>query len=104
MDSPQFHIVSPLIHFVLFPTISIIIFSFCAPPKLFVSQPVVHQFYQTRVIDEFVLRGNAATLKCLVPSFVADFIDVEAWLDEEGVEIVRPLADESMGIPLIALN
>ncbi|XP_030242125.1 Down syndrome cell adhesion molecule-like protein Dscam2 isoform X24 [Drosophila navojoa] len=57
---------------------------------------VVHQFYQTRVIDEFVLRGNAATLKCLVPSFVADFIDVEAWLDEEGVEIVRPLADESM--------
>ncbi|XP_032292769.1 cell adhesion molecule Dscam1 isoform X12 [Drosophila virilis] len=57
---------------------------------------VVHQFYQTRVIDEFVLRGNSATLKCLVPSFVADFIDVEAWLDEEGVEIIRPLPDESM--------
>jgi len=57
----------------------------------------VHQFYQTRVIDEFVLRGNSATLKCLVPSFVADFIDVEAWLDEEGVEITRPLPDESIG-------
>ncbi|XP_034142396.1 Down syndrome cell adhesion molecule-like protein Dscam2 isoform X3 [Drosophila guanche] len=56
---------------------------------------VVHQFYQTRVIDEFVLRGNAATLKCLVPSFVADFIDVEAWIDEEGVEIQRPLPTES---------
>lgn len=57
----------------------------------------MHQFYQTRVIDEFVLRGNSATLKCLVPSFVADFIDVEAWLDEEGVEITRPLPDESTG-------
>lgn len=62
----------------------------------------MHQFYQTRVIDEFVLRGNSATLKCLVPSFVADFIDVEAWLDEEGVEIIRPLPDESMGIALNA--
>ncbi|KRF98080.1 uncharacterized protein Dwil_GK22019, isoform AQ [Drosophila willistoni] len=57
---------------------------------------VVHQFYQTRVIDEFVLRGNSATLKCLVPSFVADFIDVEAWLDEENVEIVRPLPDDKL--------
>ncbi|XP_037715224.1 Down syndrome cell adhesion molecule-like protein Dscam2 isoform X13 [Drosophila subpulchrella] len=58
---------------------------------------VVHQFYQTRVIDEFVLRGNSATLKCLVPSFVADFIDVEGWIDEEGVEIRRPLPDDSIG-------
>nr|XP_044249302.1 Down syndrome cell adhesion molecule-like protein Dscam2 isoform X11 [Drosophila takahashii] len=57
---------------------------------------VVHQFYQTRVIDEFVLRGNSATLKCLVPSFVADFIDVEGWIDEEGVEILRPLPDDSI--------
>ncbi|XP_037715258.1 Down syndrome cell adhesion molecule-like protein Dscam2 isoform X45 [Drosophila subpulchrella] len=57
---------------------------------------VVHQFYQTRVIDEFVLRGNSATLKCLVPSFVADFIDVEGWIDEEGVEIRRPLPDDSI--------
>ncbi|XP_032672547.1 Down syndrome cell adhesion molecule-like protein Dscam2 isoform X1 [Odontomachus brunneus] len=45
---------------------------------------VVQQFYETRVIDEFVLRGNAATLKCLVPSFVADFVDVIEWQDEDG--------------------
>ncbi|XP_076672523.1 Down syndrome cell adhesion molecule 1 isoform X27 [Andrena cerasifolii] len=44
---------------------------------------VVQQFYETRVIDEFVLRGNAATLKCLVPSFVADFVDVIEWLAVE---------------------
>ena len=45
---------------------------------------VVQQFYETRVIDEFVLRGNTATLKCLIPSFVADFVDVIEWQDEDG--------------------
>lgn len=45
---------------------------------------MVQQFYETRVIDEFVLRGNAATLKCLVPSFVADFVDVIEWQAEDG--------------------
>lgn len=58
---------------------------------------VVHQFYQTRVIDEFVLRGNSATLKCLVPSFVADFIIIESWVDEEGKEIFRSKTNEEMG-------
>uniref|UniRef100_A0A1A9V523 Ig-like domain-containing protein n=1 Tax=Glossina austeni TaxID=7395 RepID=A0A1A9V523_GLOAU len=57
---------------------------------------VVHQFYQTRVIDEFVLRGNAATLKCSVPSFVADFISVESWVDEEGAEILKPQENDSL--------
>lgn len=45
---------------------------------------MVQQFYETRVIDEFVLRGNTATLKCLVPSFVADFVDVIEWVAEDG--------------------
>jgi hypothetical protein len=44
---------------------------------------VVHQFYQTRVIDEFVLKGNTATLKCLVPSFVSDFVEVVEWLSDD---------------------
>uniref|UniRef100_A0A1B0B202 Ig-like domain-containing protein n=1 Tax=Glossina palpalis gambiensis TaxID=67801 RepID=A0A1B0B202_9MUSC len=57
---------------------------------------VVHQFYQTRVTDEFVLRGNAATLKCSVPSFVADFISVESWVDEEGAEILKPQENDSL--------
>ena len=64
---------------------------------IFLLTSVVHQFYQTRVIDEFVLRGNSATLKCLVPSFVADFIMIESWLDEEGKEIFRSQTNEEMG-------
>lgn len=45
---------------------------------------VVQQFYESRVIDEFVLRGNTATLKCLVPSFVGDFVDVIEWIADDG--------------------
>lgn len=45
---------------------------------------VIQQFYQTRVNDEFVLIGNSASLKCLIPSFVADFVFIVEWLDEEG--------------------
>lgn len=35
-----------------------------------------------------MMRGNAAILKCSIPSFVADFVRVIAWVDEEGIEIV----------------
>lgn len=45
---------------------------------------VVQQFYQSRVIDEFVLKGNTGILKCLVPSFVTDFVQVEAWIADDG--------------------
>lgn len=40
----------------------------------------VLQAYELRVNDEFVLRGNTAIMKCLVPSFVADFVHVVAWI------------------------
>lgn len=49
------------------------------------------------MIDEFVLRGNSATLKCLVPSFVADFITVESWVDEDNVEFMRAESNDLMG-------
>lgn len=45
---------------------------------------VVLQFYQTRVNDEFVLKGNTGTLKCLIPSFVADFVHVLEWISDAG--------------------
>lgn len=50
----------------------------------YVLSAVVNQFYQTRVIDEYVLLGNSVVLKCLVPSFVADFIQVLEWVDDNG--------------------
>lgn len=44
----------------------------------------MNQFYDAEIIKEYVIRGNAAVLKCSIPSFVADFVYVESWVDEEG--------------------
>ena len=32
------------------------------------------------------MRGNSAIIKCLIPSFVADFVQVVAWIDDDGKE------------------
>lgn len=49
----------------------------------------MNQFYDPEILGkEYVMRGNAAILKCTIPSFVADFVQVTAWIDEEGTEYV----------------
>jgi hypothetical protein len=45
---------------------------------------VVNQFYEAEIMTEYVIRGNTALLKCSIPSFVADFVQVESWVDDEG--------------------
>ena len=45
---------------------------------------VVVQYYESEVNNEYVIRGNAAVLKCSIPSFVADFVTVMAWQDDQG--------------------
>ncbi|EDS26522.1 DSCAM [Culex quinquefasciatus] len=57
------------------------------------SSLVVHQFYQTRLTDEFVLNGNSALLKCLIPSFISDFVFVDAWISDDGEEYYADNAD-----------
>lgn len=52
--------------------------------NLFYNVLVVNQFYEAEILKEYVIRGNAAVLKCSIPSFVADFVRVEAWIDELG--------------------
>lgn len=37
---------------------------------------------------EYVIKGNAAILKCSIPSFVADFVSVISWVDDTGNEIL----------------
>ena len=44
---------------------------------------MVAQDYETQIMDEHVILGNAAIFKCSVPSFVADFVTIEAWIDSE---------------------
>lgn len=47
---------------------------------------VVTQYYEAEVVSEYVIRGNTAVLKCNIPSFVADFVKVKAWVNSEGGE------------------
>nr|XP_032292755.1 Down syndrome cell adhesion molecule-like protein Dscam2 isoform X2 [Drosophila virilis] len=54
---------------------------------------VVQQFYESEVNNEYVIRGNSAVLKCSIPSFVADFVQVVSWQDEEG-ELYGTLEDQ----------
>ena len=48
---------------------------------------VTRQSYETYGMVEPIINGNDAILKCSVPSFVADFVSVVAWIDSEGNEL-----------------
>ena len=43
--------------------------------------------------DEFVIIGNDVLLKCSVPSFALDFIILNGWVTNEGVEILANSKD-----------
>lgn len=52
--------------------------------ELYEPLTVVAQSYEAEADNEYVIRGNSAVMKCEVPSFVADFVFVEMWLDSAG--------------------
>ena len=41
--------------------------------------------YRVVVDEEQVMLGNEILLKCDIPSFVADFVHVDGWVDSEGL-------------------
>ena len=43
-----------------------------------------HQFYKAEILNEYVIIGNDAIMKCNIPSFVADFVSVVAWVANDG--------------------
>lgn len=45
---------------------------------------MVSQSYTVNLVEENVLRGNAAILKCLIPSFVTEYVSVASWIVSEG--------------------
>ncbi|KAG8244651.1 hypothetical protein J6590_017596 [Homalodisca vitripennis] len=51
-------------------------------------------------MEEYVLRGNAAILKCHIPSFVADFVFVASWL-QDGESELLPTNNEFDGKYLV---
>lgn len=55
---------------------------------MYLSHPVVNHYYEAEVVSEYVIKGNTAVLKCNIPSFVADFVAVDAWIGSDGTEYV----------------
>lgn len=49
---------------------------------------VVAQYYDTDVNKAYVIRGNAAVLKCEIPSFVADFVSVVSWHTDQNEDFM----------------
>lgn len=47
-------------------------------------------------MEEYVLRGNSAILKCHIPSFVSEYVNVISWIISEG--------DEELDIKLESAN
>lgn len=52
--------------------------------RLHTALTVVSQFYESQVYDEYVIKGNAAILKCNIPSFVSDHVEIIEWIDSNG--------------------
>ncbi len=52
---------------------------------------VLKQDYTPEVYDEFVIEGNSAVLKCVVPTHVKDFIEVKSWIKEPNTVIERSM-------------
>lgn len=40
-----------------------------------------------QVHDEYVISGNTAVLRCQVPSYVADYVVVTAWIQDNGLHL-----------------
>lgn len=45
---------------------------------------VVTQAYTVNLMEESVLRGNAAILKCHISTFVTEYVSVSSWIISEG--------------------
>lgn len=56
---------------------------------------MVLQTYSIYVPEEHVILGNAAVLRCHIPSFVADTVHVDHWLVDE--RIVAPSSSAQSG-------
>ena len=54
---------------------------------------MVQPSYEIDVFKENVILGNDAIFKCQIPSFVADFVQVDSWVDDKGNQFVVDARD-----------
>ncbi|XP_060803952.1 cell adhesion molecule Dscam2 isoform X9 [Amyelois transitella] len=57
---------------------------------------VVSQAYTVNLMEENVLRGNSAIVKCHIPSFVTEYVTVSSWIiSEDEIDEIEIKIDES---------
>lgn len=63
---------------------------------------MVSQTYTVNLMEENVLRGNAAILKCHIPSFVTEYVTVSSWIISEGdIDKLEIKVDDSSNLGTI---
>ena len=77
---------------VIHPNISTFLFCLCTILCL-----VSQQRYGIDILRESVILGNDAIFKCSIPSFVAEFVSVTAWIDSEKNEFAASIMRNSLG-------
>ena len=59
--------------------------------------------YKTDASQEYVIVGNDVIVKCQYPSFVSDFLSVQAWQDSEGNTFTAETNLKSGNLPQLSL-
>lgn len=56
--------------------------------------------------EEYVLRGNAAILKCQIPSFVSEYVAVSSWIisEDEKEQEIKINASSDLSILVLSLK
>ena len=62
---------------------------------------VVSQDYELDVFKTNILLHNDALVGCVVPSHVGDMLEVQGWVDSEGVELGAGLGRKQFGNKLV---
>lgn len=70
---------------------------FVVSKSIFLMFLVVSHHYSVNVMDEHVLKGNTGIFQCHIPSFVSDFVTIDAWIDDEDGEEFRSNTGDALG-------
>lgn len=63
---------------------------------------MVSQTYTVNLMEENVLRGNAAILKCHIPSFVTEYVTVSSWIiSEDEIDKLEIKVDDASNLGTI---
>lgn len=58
--------------------------------------PVMNIPWDVHVPDEYVMAGNAAVLRCVVPAHCTDRVEGTDWLTDEDVSVLHYLGNSQL--------